>query len=44
MEPALASITVHGPKDPVAKGEHIALSATGEQIGGDTIAAPSPSR
>ncbi|MFF5547664.1 hypothetical protein [Streptomyces olivaceoviridis] len=36
VEPALASITVHGPKDPVAKGEHIALSATGEQIGGDT--------
>lgn len=38
VEPALASITVHGPKDPVAKGDHIALSATGEQIGGDNIA------
>ncbi|MFF8908656.1 phosphodiester glycosidase family protein [Streptomyces olivaceoviridis] len=38
VEPALASITVHGPKDPVAQGDHIDLSTTGEQIGGDNIA------
>lgn len=39
VEPALASITVKGPKDPVAEGDHITLTATGDQIAGDNIAA-----
>ncbi|MFJ7078978.1 phosphodiester glycosidase family protein [Streptomyces sp. NPDC098781] len=38
VEPALASITVKGPKDPIAKGDHVTLTATGDQIAGDNIA------
>ncbi|WP_328885952.1 phosphodiester glycosidase family protein [Streptomyces sp. NBC_00316] len=38
VEPALASISVKGPKDPIAKGDHVTLTATGEQIAGDNIA------
>ncbi|MEV6293880.1 phosphodiester glycosidase family protein [Streptomyces sp. NPDC051896] len=38
VEPALASITVKGPKDPIAKGDHVTLAASGDQIGGDNIA------
>ncbi|MDT0465391.1 phosphodiester glycosidase family protein [Streptomyces gibsoniae] len=38
VEPALASITVKGPKDPITKGDHVTLTATGDQIAGDNIA------
>ncbi|MGI5142535.1 phosphodiester glycosidase family protein [Streptomyces sp. CA-106110] len=38
VEPALASITVKGPKDPIAHGDHVTLTATGDQIAGDNIA------
>ncbi|MGW4882805.1 phosphodiester glycosidase family protein [Streptomyces sp. NPDC004262] len=38
VEPALASITVRGPKDPIAKGDHVALTADGDQVAGDNIA------
>jgi uncharacterized protein YjdB len=38
VEPALASITVKGPKDPIDKGDHVTLTATGDQIAGDNIA------
>ncbi|MER6466225.1 Ig-like domain-containing protein [Streptomyces sp. NPDC001228] len=38
VEPALASITVRGPKDPIAKGDHLTLTADGDQVAGDNIA------
>ncbi|MFE7747484.1 phosphodiester glycosidase family protein [Streptomyces sp. NPDC057428] len=38
VEPALASINVRGPKDPVSRGDHLTLTATGDQIAGDNIA------
>ena len=38
VEPALASITVKGAKDPIAKGDHVNLTATGDQTAGDNIA------
>ncbi|MDX2708964.1 phosphodiester glycosidase family protein [Streptomyces sp. PA03-6a] len=38
VEPALASIEVTGPKDPIARGDRVALTATGDQIAGDNIA------
>lgn len=38
VEPALASITVTAPKDPIAEGDHVALTATGDQISGDNLA------
>ncbi|MEV7323960.1 phosphodiester glycosidase family protein [Streptomyces sp. NPDC093970] len=38
VEPALASIAVQGPKDPIAKGDHVTLTATGTQVAGDNIA------
>ncbi|GGJ15617.1 Ig-like domain-containing protein [Streptomyces brasiliensis] len=33
-----STITVTGPKDPIAKGDHVTLTATGDQIGGDNTA------
>ncbi|WP_405767813.1 phosphodiester glycosidase family protein [Actinacidiphila glaucinigra] len=38
VEPALASIKVTGPKDPIARGDRVDLTATGDQIAGDNIA------
>ncbi|WP_329186422.1 phosphodiester glycosidase family protein [Actinacidiphila glaucinigra] len=38
VEPALASIRVTGPKDPIARGDRVDLTATGDQIAGDNIA------
>ncbi|MFF3461965.1 Ig-like domain-containing protein [Streptomyces sp. NPDC002619] len=38
VEPALASITVQEPKDPIAAGDHVTLTATGDQIADDNIA------
>ncbi|WP_377266855.1 phosphodiester glycosidase family protein [Peterkaempfera sp. SMS 1(5)a] len=38
VEPALASITVTSPKDPITRGDHVTLTATGTQIAGDNIA------
>lgn len=38
VEPALASIGVTSPKDPISKGDHVTLTATGDQIAGDNIA------
>jgi hypothetical protein len=38
VEPALTSITVKGPKDPIDRGDHVTLTATGDQITGDNIA------
>ncbi|WUD73988.1 phosphodiester glycosidase family protein [Streptomyces sp. NBC_00510] len=38
VEPALASIEVTGPKDPIARGDRLTLTATGDQIAGDNIA------
>ncbi|MFJ4467085.1 phosphodiester glycosidase family protein [Streptomyces sp. NPDC089424] len=38
VEPALASIGVKGPEDPIAKGDRITLTATGDMIAGDNIA------
>ncbi|MFF7214396.1 phosphodiester glycosidase family protein [Streptomyces sp. NPDC008238] len=38
VEPALASIDVTGPKDPIARGDRVTLTATGDQIAGDNIA------
>lgn len=38
VEPALASIEVTGPKDPIARGDRVTLTATGDQIAGDNIA------
>ncbi|MFD9003255.1 phosphodiester glycosidase family protein [Streptomyces sp. NPDC059582] len=38
VEPALASIKVTGPKDPIARGDRVTLTATGDQIAGDNIA------
>ncbi|MGW5568530.1 phosphodiester glycosidase family protein [Streptomyces tendae] len=38
VEPALASITVHAPKDPLTRGDRLTLTASGDQIAGDNIA------
>ncbi|MFD0136505.1 phosphodiester glycosidase family protein [Streptomyces sp. NPDC127159] len=38
VEPALATIKVTGPKDPIARGDRVTLTATGDQIAGDNIA------
>ncbi|MFD8075149.1 phosphodiester glycosidase family protein [Streptomyces sp. NPDC059718] len=38
VEPALASIEVTGPKDPITRGDRLTLTATGDQIAGDNIA------
>jgi exopolysaccharide biosynthesis protein len=38
VEPALASISVQGPKDTLSVRDHVTLSATGDMIGGDNIA------
>ncbi|MFJ7948999.1 phosphodiester glycosidase family protein [Streptomyces sp. NPDC096354] len=38
VEPALASIKVMGPKDPIARGDRVDLTATGDQVAGDNIA------
>ncbi|MDX2649745.1 phosphodiester glycosidase family protein [Streptomyces sp. PA03-1a] len=38
VEPALASIEVTGPTDPIARGDRVTLTATGDQIAGDNIA------
>ncbi|MFB7494532.1 phosphodiester glycosidase family protein [Streptomyces sp. NPDC056161] len=38
VEPALASIGVKAPTDPVDKGAHVTVTATGDQVAGDNIA------
>ncbi|MFJ9348249.1 hypothetical protein [Streptomyces sp. NPDC101237] len=39
VEPALASITVRGPKDPIAKSDHVTLTPNGDQVAGDDLPA-----
>ncbi|MDX3235631.1 phosphodiester glycosidase family protein [Streptomyces sp. ME03-5709C] len=38
VEPALAAIKVTGPQDPIARGDRVTLTATGDQVAGDNIA------
>ncbi|MFD7703386.1 Ig-like domain-containing protein [Streptomyces caelestis] len=32
-----SSVTVHGPKDPIGRGDRLTLTASGDQIEGDDI-------
>lgn len=38
VEPALASLTVKGPEDPIDKGDRVSLTASGDMIAGDNLA------